>query len=350
MASASGSRSALTAFPTPEQSLALRASLLDGDRALQAWRSLSTTSGPEGVGIAWIAPLLMTNLKRLAPEDPWVRGNPHFLTLCHLRTRAIQESAEATLRLLEEASIPTMALKGLALGVSVYPSPGLRTVSDLDILVPGKDVFRAILALKRQGLRAGPGEPEKSADLRANHAHVFSPAKGHGPTLDLHWHVLASARSDDDDAPFWAAAQPLKVGAAATLGLSPEDQLLHVLIHGVRWTRMPHVRWVADATLILRATGQAFRVDRFLEAAVRFDAVVPVREGLRFVAETVGEGGELFERASALRKSRFAERAFRARATAYEERSVADRIALRIETALWSQRARRAASEGPRGA
>ena len=103
---------------------------------------------------------------------------------------------------------------------------------------------------------------------------------------------------------------------------------------------MPHVRWVADATLILRQAQGTFRVDRFLEAAARFDVVTPVQEGLRFVAEISGEGGELFERSRSLRRSRFSERAFKARATSYEDRSIADRIALRIESALWTQRAR----------
>jgi hypothetical protein len=349
MARAPGFDAAPTAFPTAEQSLALKASLLDGDAALEAWRQLVAAGGPERPGIAWIAPLLMTNLKRLAPEDAWVKANPHFLTVCHLKTKAIQECASKVLRLLEDATVPTLALKGLALGVTVYPAPGLRTVSDLDILVPGKDVFRAMDALLQAGFVDAPDRPRKPADLRANHAHVFSSPKRHDPTLDLHWHVLASGRSDDDDAPFWAAAQPLRIGNAATLGLCPEDQLLHALVHGVRWTRMPHVRWVADATLILRATRGTLGTDRFLDMARRCDAVAPVQEGLRFVAEVTGEGEELLERARSLKKSRFADRAFKARATAYEERSVADRIALRIETALWSRRAkRRSAARTPR--
>ena len=341
MVSTARPRRAVTAFPTSEESLALQASLLDGDPAREAWRKLSSTTGPEDAGIAWIAPLLMANLKRLVPDDPWVKGNPHFLTLVQLKGRAITKSAEEILGTLAEVSVPTMALKGLALGASVYDSPGLRTVSDLDILVPGRDIFRAMEALKRRGLRSGPGEPAGPEDLRANHAHVFYPPKRHEPTLDLHWHVLASARGDDDDASFWSAAEPLRIGSTGTLGLCPEDQLLHVLVHGVRWTRMPHVRWVADATLLLRKAGEGFRVERFLEATRRFDAVVPVQEGLSFVAEIIGEGRELLERALTLKRSRFSEQAFKARATSYEDRSVADRIALRIESAVWTQRARR---------
>ncbi len=341
MVSTPGPRRAVTAFPTSEESLALQASLLDGDPARQAWRTLASTAGPEDAGIAWIAPLLMANLKRLVPDDPWVKDNPHFLTLAQLKGRAITKSAEEILGSLSRASVPTMALKGLALGASVYDSPGLRTVSDLDILVPGRDLFRAMDALKRRGLRSGPGEPSGPADLRGKHAHVFYPPKRHQPSIDLHWHVLASARGDVDDTPFWSTARPLMIGSTKTLGLGPEHQLLHVLVHGVRWTRMPHVRWVADATLLLRQAGEGFRVEEFLEATRRFDAVVPVQEGLRFVAGITGEGRELLERVLALKRSRLAERAFRARATSYEDRSVADRIALRIESAVWTHRARK---------
>ena len=139
------------------------------------------------------------------------------------------------------------------------------------------------------------------------------------------------------------------IGSARTLGLGPEDQLLHVLVHGVRWTRMPHVRWVADAVLLLRRAKEGFDVEKFLEATRRFDAVVPVQEGLRFVADLCGEGRELFERSRSLRRSRFSELAFKARTTSYEDRTLAHRIALRIETAVWAQRARRRSS-GPGGA
>ena len=344
MVLSTGPRRAVTAFPTSEEGLALQASLLEGDRAIQAWRKLSTSTGPEKGGIAWIGPLMMANLKRLVPDDPWVKGNPHYLTLADLKGRAMTKSAEQVLRCLAEASVRTLALKGLALGASVYDSPGLRTVSDLDILVPGKDLFRAMEALKRQGLRAGPGEPSGPADLRGNHAVVFYPPRRHELSIDLHWHVLASARGDEDDAPFWSAARPLMIGDTPTLSLCPEDQLLHALVHGVRWTRMPHVRWVADAALLLRRAKEGFRVERFLDATRRFDAVVPVQEGLGFVADICGEGRELFERASTLKRSRLSELAFRARTTSYEDRTVADRIALRIESAVWTQRARRRSS------
>ena len=350
MGFSTASRRAVTAFPTPEESLALQASLLDGDRAIEAWRKLSNTTGPLEAGIGWIAPLLMANLKRLVPDDPWVKDHPHFLTVAQLKGRAVTTSAEEILRCLASASVPTMALKGLALGATVYDWPGLRTVSDLDVLVPGRDFFRATQALRRHGLREGPGGPSAPPDLRANHALVFYPPKRHGPSVDLHWHVLASARADDDDAPFWSAARSLTIGATPTLGLSMEDQLLHVLVHGVRWTRMPHVRWVADAVLLLRRAKEGLDVGRFLEMTRRFDAVVPIQAGLGFVADLCGEGRELLEKSKSLERSRFSELAFKARTTSYEDRTLVHRIALRIESALWSRRARRGAprSAAPR--
>jgi hypothetical protein len=331
----------VTAFPTEPETLALQASLLDGDAALAAWKKLSFSGTPEEVGIGWIAPLLMANLKRLLPLDPWVLKNPHFLTLCELKRRVVTQAAQSTLEILRAAGVPTLALKGLALGETVYPSPGLRTVSDLDILVPVKDLFRAMEALQAGGLRAARDAPEAPSDLRKNHAHVFSAARRHEPLLDLHWHVLASARRDDDDESFWSQARALRIGTAETTTLCPEDQLLHALVHGVRWTRMPHVRWVADVTMILRGNMDNFRVDRFLEVTQRFDAVTPVQEGLSFVAKHIGLGHELLESVAHLKRSAFSRHAFKARATSYEDRSITDRIALRVETALWARRAKR---------
>jgi hypothetical protein len=329
----------VTAFPTAAQGLALQASLLDGDAALEAWRALSIESQAGDVGIGWISPLLMTNIRRLRPNDPWVLANPHFLALCELKARAGIATAVTTLNALREAGVDTLALKGLALGHFAYPSPGLRSISDFDILVPARDFSRATEALKLRGLRAAPGAPVRAADFRRNHAHVFFGARRHEPTLDLHWHVLASARGDDDDQSFWRESRPLVVGTAETRCLCLEDQLLHVLVHGVRWTRVPHVRWVADATMLLRLARAGFRLDRFLEVIERFEAVTPVQEGLAFVANLLGEGRDIQDAVSRLKPSRFSKRAFKARATSYEDRTVADRIALRLETALWTRRA-----------
>ena len=334
-------RSATTAFPDEQESLALQASLLDGDRAIEAWKKLSITKREEESGIAWIAPLLMANVARLCPDDPWVRENPHFLTLCELKGRAVSESAQRVVGLLSAAGLRTLALKGLALGATVYPSPGRRTVSDLDVLVPRGRVFDAIAALKASGYRAGPKEPKSADDLRAHHAHAFYPSHGRDQTLDLHWHVLASARHDSDDEAFWAEARPLNLGAHESNTLCIEDQLLHVLVHGVRWTRMPHVRWVADAAMILR-NNQPFRIERFLEMIERYDVVTPVHEGLRFIHGLIGEGEGLLDRVRPLKRSRLSVRAFKARATAYESRTIADRVTLRLEAALWDRRARAA--------
>jgi len=325
----------VTAFPTAEESLALQVGLLDGDPAVEAWRKLSSVWRPDVAGLGWMAPLLMANLRRLVPDDPWVIENPHFLTLCQLKTGALTEFAQRSLVALERGEVPTLALKGLALGATVYSSPELRTLSDLDILVPRKDLFRAMAVLESSGFKSAPGAPSTPADLRRNHAHVFFSPRRHEPLIDLHWHVLASARADEDDALFWKEARPLRVGKADSLGLCAEDQLLHVLLHGVRWTRVPHVRWVADAVMILRASGPQFRTERFVEMARRYDAVTPAREGLSFVVGLIGEGRSLLDALLGQKDSEFLARAFKARATAYEDRTVADRLYLRLEDIRW---------------
>lgn len=345
LVSAGSPGGAISAFPNWAETLALKASLLDGDAALAAWKELSDQGATEDGGIAWIRPLLAANIGRLRPHDPFVQQTPHYLTLCQLRERAIIQFAQRTLGLLEDASIRTLALKGLALGATVYP-PGLRVVSDLDLLVPVDQAFQAFALLVKHRFRSGGGEPARPADLRDKHAHTFYSTRKHDLAIDLHWHVLASARGDRDDDFFWSEAVPLRVGKTETRRLCDEDQLMHVLVHGVRWTRSPHVRWVADAALILRQAGAGFRPERLLAAAREFGVVTPVREGLRFVSETIGEGTELWERLRSLEDSPLSERAFKARATAYEKRTVADRMAMRIENVLWAHRARHGRRKG----
>ena len=339
MASLKAPPGAATAFPDRREQLALQASLLDGEKALEAWRRLGALQDGPPSGIWWIAPLLMANIARLAPQDSWVTANPKFLTLSGLQARATARNAALAIDALGAASIRTMALKGLALGATVYPAAGLRSVSDIDLLVPLDRAFDAFEALVAAGYRTRPDYPQSLAELRGNHAHVFHSPRRREDVIDLHWHLLASARGDRDDDPFWEAAREISIEGRATYVLCDEDQLLHALVHGVRWTRMPHVRWVADAAMILRGA-KDFRIDRFLAMTERFDAVTPVQEGLRFLRDVIGEGDALLDAALGLKPSRFSKKAFKARATAYETRSLGDRVALRIEDALWRRRAR----------
>jgi hypothetical protein len=67
---------------------------------------------------------------------------------------------------------------------------------------------------------------------------------------------------------------------SGTLMLAPEDQLLHVVSHGVRWCDAPPFRWIADAWFILARNRGGFDWDRLLEQARSHEVTLPILRGL----------------------------------------------------------------------
>src|SRR5436853_2709191 len=75
-----------------------------------------------------------------------------------------QSALDEALRVLDAASIRTVALKGLILGDRLYPDPKTRFSADLDLLVAPDDLERAICSLKAIGY--GPAKESEARFLR----------------------------------------------------------------------------------------------------------------------------------------------------------------------------------------
>ena len=105
-----------------------------------------------------LAPLVYTNLRQAAQSGQVPK--PVAERLRHLYHRdtihgvARRELLRATLLRFAEASVPVIVLKGAALATLVYPSPALRPMGDLDLLVHRGDRERVDEVLR--GLRAAP--------------------------------------------------------------------------------------------------------------------------------------------------------------------------------------------------
>jgi hypothetical protein len=84
----------------------------------------------------------------------------------------------------------------------------------------------------------------------------------------------------DADAEFWAHAQPFALKERNALTLAPEDHLLHVVSHGVRWCAVPPFRWIADAWWILARSRDAFDWERFVRQTRFHQANLEIFHGL----------------------------------------------------------------------
>lgn len=170
------------------------------------------------------------------------------VALSMLRDRECQQ----LLRFLDQRGVPVLLLKGSSLAWWLYPSPHLRECSDIDLLLPSREVADG-LARELAGLGYGQGYTQGA------HAYERVCRKALSPTLqldlDLHWAlnnapVFAHALSSQA---LWAHAMPLPALAPNARGLAPHHALLHAAMHRAinLYTRIgDRLKWHYDVHLL----------------------------------------------------------------------------------------------------
>jgi hypothetical protein len=195
----------------------------------------------------------------------------------------ILQSTAAALRALNGVQIPAMVLKGTALLVAHYGDAGIRPMSDADVLVPRARIGEALDVLESAGFR---GDPSRAWLRTEMHAGTLTRS---GMTLDLHRHALYEARYVEADEAFFAGSAACEVMGVPCRVMSVEDQLIHSIVHGLRWSIAPSDIWILDVVNILRAN----EVDgeRLRNRAASLRLIVPLRRGLELTRSVFeGEG------------------------------------------------------------
>ena len=269
-------------WPDRRQELLLQAALLPAPASLTAWARLDPGLDLDRLdrGSVRLLPLVWWNLRTHGVEGPLVDR----LEARYRATRAANESRLLTLveilGAFREAAIPALVLKGAALLASAYADLGLRPMSDIDLLVAIDRVAQASRALGALGWT--PQSPVTPPMTLRTHAVQFNnPPR---VPVDLHWHVFEECCRAGDDDDLWAASVPVTLGGVPTRILAPEDQLIHVCVHGEKWVQIPGVRWVADAVMVIRS-GQV-RWERLVDHAVRRRFVLRLRAQLAYLQST----------------------------------------------------------------
>lgn len=307
-----GHRNCGGCWPTPEQELLLRASLVKGEGAVSAFREWKASADINTVdpGSYRLFPLLYKNLESHGIDGPlmnifrWV----YERTLSNNGT--LYERLAGLLSEFNARGMPAVLVKGSALALLYYADPGLRPMMDADLLVPTLRAREAMEIISGLGWRSSvtplkgisdtrlltrlgwtPGE----RDLKDYTEEYFSVRHGQdftNPdrfTIDLHWHLLHGYNRPDADEEFWKGARSINVGGVPALALDPADQLFQVCSHGVAWNTVPPIRWVADAAAIIRKEGDGLDWERLVCAAERHGKVLPVREALGYLGRFLDE-------------------------------------------------------------
>ena len=162
---------------------------------------------------------------------------------------------------LRESNTPTIVLKGAALAEDVYPSPGLRPMSDVDLLVRKDDLPRADKRLKSLGYFPVDGEVNEINTSITGYLNSLEYRREDQvfPSLHVHWHLINSSVptymfSDHVDMQkIFRAAVETKIAGVSTHVLAPHHFLIHLCEHALRIRHsLDRLILLADIAAVIR--------------------------------------------------------------------------------------------------
>lgn len=149
------------------------------------------------------------------------------------RNAQLLKQLERVVTRLNQAGIKPVVLKGAAhLATGLWPTPGSRLVSDIDLLVDAEALEPAFSALEAF---AGIGPQNRGhPEVNARHKHMMPVINAGGPAaVELHHALYAGTASRLAPVGLLRErARPIRLGAGEALILSPTDRVLTAMLHG----------------------------------------------------------------------------------------------------------------------
>ena len=235
-------------------------------------------------GSVRLLPLLYRNLKRLGIEPDAMEKFKGTYRLTWYKNQMLLRSFSGLLKRFNDSGIRTLVLKGVPLILLYYKDLGLSPMQDMDLLVPTEQAMEAVGLLSRLGWRLKPDGPLKEVSeelLSILHGEAFLDESVN--QLDLHWHVLAECCYEGADDEWWEGSRTFEVQGVPTRALNPTDTLFQICVHGTFWSPVPPLRWVADAMLVIRESGEDLDWERLVAQAERRRLVEQLRNTLGYL-------------------------------------------------------------------
>jgi hypothetical protein len=210
-------------------------------------------------------------LTRATPEVPpeiarEIRAHAATLVGEHL---AMAAETLRLQRLLDEADLPVLFVKGASLAQLAFGNLGLSGGEDIDLLVPQEALAAATAVVEKAGYRRFDPPPGISAaqlrllmPIRKDFGFAHQST---GWPIELHWRLFLNPHAMTESS-IMAASRVVPL--ADTVGLrtlGEEDLFAYLCMHGAlhSWNRL---KWLADVNALLASTPQD-GVERLVDAA-----------------------------------------------------------------------------------
>jgi len=148
-----------------------------------------------------------------------------------LRNELAQQLAGEICAALGTEDIPVILLKGIALIRTLYDDPGLRRLSDLDLLVDERDVERAVAQLQRIDIEP-LASPETGRGPLCDLHRVYVRPELRSLPVELHWRLFEGYQPYAFDLiEVWANRRPIAGTDDGACTMSFEHELAHLCLH-----------------------------------------------------------------------------------------------------------------------
>jgi hypothetical protein len=151
---------------------------------------------------------------------------------------------------------PFVVLKGCDYAERLYPRPGLRTMQDIDILVPRQRLAAVCDSLRRAGKsQLFPGSPTHRVPWFSESVFDLGDV-----TLEVHDSFLSRSRHSIDYAALWARRVALELGAGAASRLAEADALAYHALSLAKDEFLARLIRYVDLWLMLRKNPESLPV------------------------------------------------------------------------------------------
>jgi hypothetical protein len=148
------------------------------------------------------------------------------------KLRILEQRLIESVRVLSEAGIDALLLKGAALGVTAYGSFAGRPMADIDLLVPPSRAEEAHALMLRSGWEVAPATPRGNPWETHHHLLPLADARGSGLRLELHIAPLLPGHPFRlDSADILANARTVEIGGVWVRVPEPHLHAVHAAAH-----------------------------------------------------------------------------------------------------------------------
>lgn len=255
------------------------------------WPRLVEKARREGVAAVLFHNITRRRLEDLVPRPQVTALSDEYHSNLK-RNLSIIGGLRPVLAAFEQAGIPCIILKGVALAERVYPNIALRGMSDVDILVRKADLFRVDDLLSSMGYAPRDSTAAKAIHNPAGYLASLDYRKDAPAALGLHvhWHpvntsvpaTLFAGQVDLDR--LWERAVMTDLADSRVLTLCPEHLIIYLCEHALRIGHsFDRLILVCDIFYAIRAFDKVIDWDFIVDESRRFNLSRFVYHGLSIV-------------------------------------------------------------------